>query len=294
MLIIGKEIGGVSYQLIEMGKAEVCIVAAITLAVVLTFYALRSIGVFTLSKRKGYKFAWLSFVPCAWLYCACRLIGESRMFGVKFRKLALWVTIVFAVGEAMSAFCEFVLWYPRLMYVLQGGKLPLIIDDAYKMDQIQREITKGTAFFTLYTSPVYDVFRIISYFTSLFTALVTVFMYISLFRNYWPQHYILASVLSVFGLFGVFVFVIRNKKEIKYADYLRSRYGNVYGPYSNPYYRNGNGGYNGYGYGGGNGGNYEKPPETPFKDFAERGEVDPGDPFSEFSDDKKDDNKDEK
>ncbi len=281
------------YSIAEVGKAGVYSIAAVVLAVVLTFYALRSIGVFTLSKRKGYKFAWLSFVPCAWLYCACRLIGESRMFGVKFRKLALWVTIVFAVGEAMSLVYNFIDWYPIVRFFQEGGEVTITMSgDGGAFVSPDKDTFVNS--FPSTSLPVFKVMNIISYFTSLFTALVTVFMYISLFRNYWPQHYILASVLSVFGLFGVFVFVIRNKKEIKYADYLRSRYGNVYGPYSNPYYRNGNGGYNGYGYGGGNGGNYEKPPETPFKDFAERGEVDPGDPFSEFSDDKKDDNKDEK
>ena len=290
MLIFKKEISsGVEYQLAEMGKTEVYIIAAIVLAVVLTFYALRSVGLFTLSRRKSYKFAWLSFVPCAWLYCACRLIGETKLFGVSFKKLALWVTIVFAVGEALSLVYNFIEWYPVVGYFTQtqNGEVTILTGmggGAY--------VIPGDDFTNPFPSvnlPIFKVINVITYFTSLFTTLVTVFLYINLFRNYWPQHYILASVLSFFGLFGVFVFVIRNKSEMKYSDYLRSRYGNVYGPYSNPYYRNGNGGYNGNGYGGGN---YERPPETPFKDFAERGEVDPGDPFSEFSDDdKKDDNK---
>ena len=287
MLIFKKEISsGVEYQLAEMGKTEVYIIAAIVLAVVLTFYALRSVGLFTLSRRKSYKFAWLSFVPCAWLYCACRLIGETKLFGVSFKKLALWVTIVFAVGEALSLVYNFIEWYPVVGYFTQGGEVTVLTGvsgGAY--------VLTGDDFtnpFPPVNLPIFKVINVITYFTSLFTTLVTVFLYINLFRNYWPQHYILASVLSFFGLFGVFVFVIRNKSEMKYSDYLRSRYGNVYGPYSNPYYRNGNGGYNGGGYGG----NYERPPETPFKDFAERGDVDPGDPFSEFSDDdKKDDNK---
>ena len=290
MLIFSKAINNDdSYVYQTMGKTEVYIIAAIVLAVVLTFYALRSVGLFTLSRRKGYKFAWLSFVPCAWLYCACRLIGETKLFGVSFKKLALWVTIVFAVGEALSLVYNFIEWYPVAGYFMQDGEVTILTGvggGAY--------VITGDDFVNPFPSvnlPIFKVINVITYFTSLFITLVTVFLYINLFRNYWPQHYILASVLSFFGLFGVFVFVIRNKSEMKYSDYLRSRYGNVYGPYSNPYYRNGNGGYNGNGYGG-NGGNYERPPETPFKDFAERGEVDPGDPFSEFSDDdKKDDNK---
>lgn len=288
MLIFSKAINNDDrYVYQTMGKTEVCIIAAIVLAVVLTFYALRSVGIFTLSRRKGYKFAWLSFVPCAWLYCACRLIGETKLFGVSFKKLALWVMIVFAVGEALSLVYNFIEWYPVAGYFMQDGEVTILTGvggGAY--------VIPGDDFRNPFPSvnlPIFKVINVITYFTSLFITIVTVFLYINLFRNYWPQHYILASVLSFFGLFGVFVFVIRNKSEMKYSDYLRSRYGNVYGPYSNPYY--GNGGYNGNG--GGNGANYERPPETPFKDFAERGEVDPGDPFSEFSDDDKKDKKDD-
>ena len=116
-------------------------------------------------------------------------------------------------------------------------------------------------------------------------SIATIFLYINILRKYYPQHYIIASVFSFLGLFGPFVFSIRNRKETKYSDYIRARYGNMYGPYSNPY----NGNPNDPRYGDPRyGQNYreERPPETPFKDFAERGDVDPGDPFSEFSDDK--------
>lgn len=271
-----------TYLIATMSKTEVYIVAAIVLAVALTFYALRSVGLFVLARRKSFKFAWLSFVPCAWMYCACRLIGETKIFGVSFKKLALWVTIVFAVGEALSFLYNFVEWFPVAGFFQQGGEVTVLIGQGGGVFVIPDEKTFVNPFPSV-NLPIFKAINVITYFTSLFITIITVFLYINLFRNYWPQHYILASVLSFFGLFGVFVFAIRNKSEMKYSDYLRSRYGGVYGPYSNPYYR-GNGGANG------NGGSYEKPPETPFKDFAERGEVDPGDPFSEFSGEDKDKN----
>ena len=87
----------------------------------------------------------------------------------------------------------------------------------------------------------------------------------------------LFSILSIFGLFGPFVFAVRNREPIDYMDYVRSRYryyGNPYGggPYNNPY--------------GNPPQNQQRPPETPFSEFAERGEIDPGDPFADFSNDK--------
>lgn len=283
MLIFNKEVSNdCYYTYFKMGRTDVVITLAICLAVILCFYALRSVGLFVLARRKSFKFAWLSFVPCAWMYVACRLIEGTCIFGVTFKKLALWATLVFAVGEILSFIYNFFEWYPVIAFFFQGGDVEILTGVAGGAYVIPDETTFVNVFPSVQL-PVFKVINVFSYITNLFTTVVTVFLYINLFRNYWPQHYILASVLSFFGLFGVFVFAIRNKSEMKYSDYLRSRYGGVYGPYSNPYYR-GNGGANG------NGGSYEKPPETPFKDFAERGEVDPGDPFSEFSGEDKDKN----
>ena len=79
------------------------------------------------------------------------------------------------------------------------------------------------------------------------------------------------------GIFAPLVFVVRNIEAMDYSEYVRNRYNNMY-VNGNPY-----------------GGAYNRPPQappTPFEEFAEKGEVDPGDPFAEFGSKKNNDRED--
>ncbi|MBR0189803.1 MAG: hypothetical protein IJQ23_05405, partial [Clostridia bacterium] len=140
-----------------------------------------------------------------------------------------------------------------------------------------------------YSQGVETFLRILSVFNyvlRLANVFVTVSVYIYLFRKFWPEHYILVSVLSVFGLFPIFVFATRNRKAVDYAEYVRNRF---YGSGYTPYGRNGgnNGAYGNNSYGAnagrdpydvyGNGDDKE-----PFGEFSNR----PEEPFGEFSDGK--------
>jgi hypothetical protein len=129
---------------------------------------------------------------------------------------------------------------------------------------------------------------IASTFTDLATIIIEVTLYINLFKRFWPKHFVLASILSIFvGLFAPLVFAIRKKDPVNYIDYLRSRYS--YYPYGMPYGNNQYGGPQNRG----ENGPVHRPdvPDYPFEEFAERGDVDPGEPFGEFSQNDKDKDK---
>ena len=267
---------------LDLTRGKALGIAVVPLLVTLLFYVLRSVGLFTLAKRKGLKNVWLSWIPCGWIYIACMLVGETRVFGISFKKAALWLAITFAVGEALSLVYNFIKWFPYVAYFFAGGEITI------KNTASGSFIIPGNDFnnvFPSVESAGFIVMNAASSVCELIVSVSTIFLFINIFRKYYPQHYVLASVFSFLGLFGPFVFSIRNRKEVNYGDYIRARYGNMYGPFSNPY----NGNPNDPRYADPRyGQNYreERPPETPFKDFAERGDVDPGDPFSEFSDDK--------
>lgn len=243
----------------------------------LVFYVLRSIGLYVLARKQGLKSAWMCWIPLIWLYPAFRLVGDS-VLGMPVKTVAIIFTAVFAVGEACTAVYNFISTVPYVGYFLQGGTITIRYSGLYS------EIIPGSDFVNPFPSVYTWYMKTINYvgyvigFLNLF---ITITLYINLFKKYWPQHYILAAVLSFFGLFGPFVFAIRKKDPIKYSDYLRTRYGGMYygGPYDNPYYgRNPDP-------------SQPKPPENPFEEFAGKGEKDPGDPFSEFGDDDKKDGK---
>lgn len=243
--------------------AVLCFALAFTAA----FYVLRSLGLYTLAKNNGIDHAFIAWIPFAWIYTACKLIGDAKIFGRSFKKIALIALIVFSVNGVFEWVYNFFSYFPLAGYLLNGGTI-------YAEETTSGiQLIPGAGFVNPYGSAaqavetICSVIYYINAVLSLIVLVVTIFMYIALFRKFWPSHYMLAAVLSVMGLFPVFVFAVRKKQAVNYGEYLRSRYyGTGYGHNPPP--------------------GSQPPPEHPFSEFAERGDVDPGDPFSEFFDEK--------
>ncbi len=237
-------------------SALLIFIVAITLAVLLTFYVFRSIGIYTLAKRAGFKNAFLAWIPCAWVYTVCKLIGRDRILGKPAENVATLMVTLFTVVEVITVLYNVLYYFPVCMYVLQGGTVYFSESNIITPDLIT-PYSVGVKYFI-------NILGILSDIGQLANIFVTVTIYFGLFRKYWPEHYILASLLSIFlDLFGIFVFVIRKKEPTDYLSYVRSRY-NV-----NP-----NNQYNPYG-------QNEKKKEEPFSEFGNKKEEDP---FPEFSD----------
>lgn len=268
----------------EANNAIVYAMAGIVIAVAIAFYVLRSIGVFVMAKRRKIKSKYLAFVPLLWIYPVCKLIGEVGFFGSTFGKMAWLVCLVFTLAGLMNAVSDALVYYPLVGNFLLGRPLFLVIDPSVNTEAM------GWAPFWLYGSGIYvdesfvypysnilamenflSVFSLITMLFGAVSEILAIYVYVRFFRKYYPQHFILAAVLSFMGLFAPFAFAIRHNDAVNYADYVRARMGNPYGFY-------------------GTGGNVNRtpPPDYPFEEFAGRGEKDPGDPFSEFPD-KKDD-----
>ena len=128
-----------------------------------------------------------------------------------------------------------------------------------------------------------NILRILNIFSTILgiaATIVEVFVYINLFKTYWPQNYTFASILSIFiGLFPVLVFVIRNKKAIDFNEYVRSMYGARYGAPYNPYnpYNTNN-----------NPNNQQDQGKTWDDVSARQASGKPEEPFSEFNNDNND------
>ena len=269
---------------------------AVGLAVVIAFYVLRSIGVYTLAKRNGYKNAYLGWIPFAWIYLAARLCGNVTFFGKRINSFATILVVFYTVTQVLMLAYYFICYFPVAGYFLQGGTVYIVsnitgatlpgvsyplIGNVCTQTAINLNYPYSQTFIT-----VFNIIIIISNILDIINIVLMVTFYFALFGKFWPMHSFVAAIFSVFGLFGPFVFVIRNNRAMTREEFLRSRYGYYQNPYGNPYNNP---------YGNPDGQTPPKPPETPFSEFAERGEVDPGDPFGEFSDGKDEDkNKDNK
>ena len=288
---------GTDFADFQVGSTEVLIYFLISLAVAITFYLLRSIGLYVLAKNRSFKYAFVSFIPLAWFFVACKLVGEARFFNKPIEKLAIILTIIYGVSTFITFAVETIAYYPIVGNMLAGngswaiGACP---EGYYNYDLLVQGIYHRGEFANPYGASLINIGKVlvvlddINLILGLASIIVEVTVYMGLFRKYIPQHYILFMFLSIlFGIFAPLVFAIRKRQPIKYSDYLRSRYsahggyGNPYGnPYNNPYNNPNNNGYNGNGYNGG----YQAQPKAPFEEFSGKGERDPGDPFEEFND----------
>jgi hypothetical protein len=270
---------------------QILIYCGIILAITLVFYLLRSFGLYSLAKKNNVANSWLAFIPFFWMYIACKLIKQGNFFNKPFTQLALILAIVFTVAEVVALAIQVISYFPLFEYVFIHKKTIYLSVDELSTVTGFREYFEGGGIlveenfipygeFLVLMNNILSVLSTVSAILSIAGTIIEVFVYINLFKNYWPQNYTLASILSIFiGLFPVLVFVIRNKKAIDFNEYIRSRYGarygapyNTYNPYGNPY--------NPYGQNGGQ--NQASGSQDPYANFK------PEEPFSEFNNDNND------
>lgn len=272
---------------IDISATLVWSILGVILALTLAFYALRSIGLFVMAKKKNLKHAYLAWIPFAWIYVAGKLCGANRVFGFKIKNFTLVLTIIFCVAEVITLATTLMAYVPLAGYVLQGGEnAQIIYSMSPKIPPLEPNFTKYEFISGLYLKNftfnyaegvirLIAVLNIISMVIEIFYLVFLFTMYFNLFRTYWPQHYFSAFIFSFFGLFPIFVFALRNKKPVNYEEFIKARYGD-YVRNSNPYYNDpflhGPNGQNG-------GQNHEN--TNPFSEF-DGGKTESGEPFSEF------------
>lgn len=223
-----------------------------TIAILIALYVLRSIGLYKMAENMGIEKAWIAFIPFAWIFTAGKIIGTPKVFGRPFKKFALVTFIVFTVSEVF-VIADFVLSIvPLVGFYSAGGKIVLgeiemtgiyaypLWSGVYTVGEITGRLGNGatigyfydTTFLTIYSC----VFVPIQSLTELASLFFMVILYAEIFKKYYPRRYFLFTVLSLFGGFSVIVFILRNRKAVNYADYMKEQYEKMYGArYTNPY-----------------------------------------------------------
>ena len=288
---------------VEVSRTALIVAVIIMLSLPITFYVLRTIGVYKLSKRAKLKTAFMAFLPLVWIYPAIMLVKETRLFRSTLGKWAIVFVIVFSLANIITFTNQFLMYFPLVGNYFMGREICLVASEAGIAELMEMgftEYVEGSGIWInlaetavngrfIYPFDIYKVNTWLSISNMLTMVLdfalllIQLVVFFNIFRKYWPQHFILAAVLSVMGLFGVFVFAIRKKQPINYMDYVRSRYANYYGP-NGPYgsygpYGQGPSGPYGY-YGGG-----QTPPNRPaepFEEYQDPKDKKPEEPFSDF------------
>ncbi len=278
------------FSTFEFHSSEVLIMVIISLAISIALYLLRSFGLYTLAKNQGLKKRWIAFIPFVWIYVPAKIMGTIIIGRKPYKNFAILATVFFALNEVVALSITFLANFPLIGYYLQGGEVYVanaeIYNESLKAMGFTPYIFSSSIFVRGIVYPysnlmligtILSILDFASSILSIVSIVLTVLVYIGLFRKFWPQRYVLATVLSVLGFFPIMAFIIRKNKAINYNEYMRSRY---YGHGFNPY-----GGSsthtNNYGATGGNASSQVKEPESPFEEFENSNKQD--DPF-DFND----------
>ena len=179
---------------------EAIILLATVLVLSVTLYVFKSIAIYKLAKNHGIDKAYLAWIPFAWIYIPCLLVKEFLFFGTPYGKIALPVCIIFCVYGGLSILFYTFAYLPDVVYITTGR-------DVYYSNLAITLLEKAGLILMLL-----DFVKVV----------VEINLYIVLFRKYLPQYYIIASVLSIFWLFPIMVFLIRNKVVMSFEQYVRS------------------------------------------------------------------------
>lgn len=268
----------------ELSNTVFWIFVAIAMLVAITLYVLRSIGIYTLATRNGVKKAGLAWVPGLWIYPVCMLIGEFGFFGKSFRKLAIWFAVIMGVLVGFNLLLVVITYLPLGAYYFSGGDVFVTTNvsiDTSVSNVFEEYLFLGNVYISNlpelkypFINIVLPIYKTVSWLTSILgiaEAIITLNVYLTLFRKFLPNMYIVAGIVSFFGLFPIFVFVARKNRPLDYASFVRAKYARYYtaqNNYQQEDYRS----------------SKEK---SPFEDYPnEQPKHKPEDPFEEFSDKK--------
>lgn len=253
-------------------------------------YVFRSVGLYVIASREGYKNKWMIFIPFFSTYYIGECARKNRFFNIDTR-------IVGAIAAALECMLVGLYILNIVSYVAVSPYLVYTTETPFPDQSIQVLNTYLNESAMLAADPTlgwagwcynYLDISIISWLNFIYM-LVMVVLLNCFFQTYCVRRYFLFTLTSIlFPVQGILIFAVRNNKGVNYAEYMRAMQEQMYRQYrsqqgfdQNPYNQNP--------YSGNrpdtNGGRGQTPPQSGGKTddpFSEFGNSDGSDPFDEF------------
>ena len=189
------------------------------------------------------------------------IVGKINIFGKQVKNLGVVAVITSALTYLTIAVINIYNFLPAVILFFGNGSVRFVLNETTQQLAYADNISfTYQTWFVIFT----DVCTYINAIADLINFFVMLELFIELFKKYAPDHYFMYAILTlILNVGGIFVFAVRNRQAVSYADYIKEKFLKM------------------------NGGYMSQPttpvPEEPFKEYTKRGEYDPGDPFSEFS-----------
>lgn len=260
--------------------------ALIAISMGLVFFILQGFALYTMAKKRRFRYKWLAFMPFANIMLMGRLAGETTFFGQKIKRAGLYTMIAQIVITVLACLYIF-----SDIYLHQNGCI-WYEPTGEEFEPFRSHWDTGTRFDKFLYGYWDQIAPLVNGIFSLLCQVLMITLLASLYKKYNPEGYMWMVVVSFLLPLArcVILFVLRNRRAVDYRAYVQAKR-DAYMRRQQQYY--GQGGYNPYGgYNSGYGQQGysqpqapQKPPEEPFSEFSSGKKAD--EPFSEFSTDKK-------
>ncbi len=211
---------------IEMERNIYLISFIISTAFTVFAYVLKALAIKAMAKNKGLDKLWLAWIPFFNYILLGKVIGVSYMFRKKVNNIGLFVAILSCASFVLSNLLSLG-YYVNELSEFFGFRI------YYESVFIEEWMYQQGVFYTV----VYYVYDVLALVEIVFSCTMIYFI----FRKFAPERSLAYSVISVFFdfMFGILLFVIRNRKPSTYDEFLRTRVRSGYNTYENSYHQYG-------------------------------------------------------
>lgn len=211
-----------SYLPLEVERNIVIFAYIISSIITIGLFLLKAVAIKTLAKNKGLDKLYLAWIPFFNYILLGKVIGTCFLFRKRVDNIGILVTIASLTCFVVGTFLDLGYYVRELEYLFN---FTIEYDSQFVTNWMAG---KGT-FYTIiwYLDDILTLIEIV-----LFASMV-----FFIFRKYAPERAFMYSILSIFFefLFGVFLFVIRNKNASRYDEFIRTRVKSGYNSYEESY-----------------------------------------------------------
>lgn len=185
--------------------------------IMLACYIFEAIGMYTISKKRGYNKPWLAFIPFANSYLFGAVTDNINAVNGKKSSFRVWLLVLKIINTVISFAYSVLVLVPMLMFLID------YIDYGY-YGGLPEMLIAATVIFAFIISAVSITY--------------TILIYIALhkiFSCYSRKNAVMFTVLNIlFGIAPFILFAIRNNRPLTNAEYLNSL--RAYYPQGGQYY----------------------------------------------------------
>ncbi len=281
-------IKGDGTALIELSSGGLIAIVAVSWLIAIALYVLMGFGIRKMGLNRNLKYTKFAFVPVVRWMLVGELVGDKKIFGLKYERFGLIVGIIGALAFLTALGVECGQNLPLIINASNGKHVVICYVEDSMYEGYFKVMSGDYHVYSQFGIDLINGFKITALVLNVIFVIAFINLIVGLFRCYSPRYLLLftiicglfafnaissnvcgfyiAGVSYLANIFGIFVFCLRNKPMVDYKQYVINMFGgpqNRYGADGNPF-------------------NNSKPVDDPFEEKTDKADKTDGDPFDDF------------